>query len=280
MIKKISILFILIFLLGCSSSDPKKNEREEYFLIRGLNYSKENNLIGALGEYEKALDENSKNIITLKEIAKVYARLEEYDLSIKYYKKALDIDKKDIDSLKGISVVNYLSGETGKALSYIKDIPTNALEPEIKKYRAYLLYEKKDYKKSIKEFEEIFENSKEFDKVYSRIYLELLSKNKKNENLRIFLEENKEKFKDNREYLLFYFDSIGEYFGEYEKIEKEIKREIAEKGGDDELYLALTKVIYSQHEYAKAKYSFKLISDKERYKKNYLELKVILKGEL
>ena len=93
--KKNSIIFLIIILIlaGCSSSQVKKSEevetKEEYYILKGINYVREGNYTKGLKEYEKAYQKNENNIITLKEIARTYIKLGDYESGIYYYSRAL-----------------------------------------------------------------------------------------------------------------------------------------------------------------------------------------------
>ena len=64
---------------------------------------------------------------------------------------------------------------------------------------------------------------KEMDLIYYKIFAELLNDMGKKEELRIFLEKGKEKYDSQRDFIIFYSYAAGEYFGEYDLGEKEIK---------------------------------------------------------
>ena len=286
MVKKNSIIFLIIILIlaGCSSSQVKKSEevetKEEYYILKGINYVREGNYTKGLKEYEKAYQKNENNIITLKEIARTYIKLGDYESGIYYYSRALKIDEKDQESLRNIGYAYFLKGDNKKALSYLSRLSLDGTNFETLKLKSYLLYEEKNFKMAYKNFKYVLNQEKEMDLIYYKIFAELLNDMGKKEELRIFLEKGKEKYGSQRDFIIFYSYAAGEYFGEYDLGEKEIKRYIVAYGGNDSLYMTLAYMIYNQKEYAQAESALKLVSYRERYNKEYMELKERLKEKI
>lgn len=258
----------------------EKNSREEYYILRGINYVREENYTKALKEYEKAYEKNENNIITLKEIARTYVKLKDYDKGIYYYTRALKIDNKDQECIRNIGYTYYLKNDNKKSLEYLNKLSADGAGAETLKLKAYLLYESKDFKNSYKTFREVFEKEGQMDLFYCKIYANLLSNMGRKEELRIFLEKGMEKYSSDREYVIFYAYAVGEYFGEYSQGEREIKRYIVSYGGNDSLYIALAYMIYNQKEYSQAESALKLVSYRERYSKDYLDLEERLREKI
>ncbi len=283
---KNSIIFLLIILIltGCSSAETKNTKtaetKEEYYILKGINYVREGNYTKGLKEYEKAYQKNENNIITLKEIARTYVKLQDYDKGIYYYSRALKIDSKDQESLRNMGYIYYLKNEPKKSLMYLDKLSVNGITPETAKLKSYLLYEDKNYKKAYKEFKNVFAQEKTLDLVYYKIFVKLLNDMGKKEELRIFLEKGMEKYNSDRDFVIFYSYALGEYFGEYDLGEKEIKRYIVSYGGNDSLYIALAYMIYNQKEYSQTESALKLVSYREKYNKDYLELEERLRGKI
>lgn len=283
--KKSSIIFLLILIFtACSSSNLKdentRESKEEYYILRGINYVREENYTRALKEYEKAYQKNENNIITLKEIARTYVKLGDYDKGIYYYNRALKIDSKDQESIRNIAYTYYLKNDNKKSLEYLNKLSSDGANAETIKLKAYLLYENKDYKTAYRNFKEVFSRENNLDLFYYKIYAQLLNDIGKKEELRIFLEKELEKNNSNREYVIFYSYALGEYFNEYAQGEREVKRYIVSYGGNDSLYIALAYMIYNQKEYSQAESALKLVSYKERYNKDYLELEERLRKRI
>lgn len=286
-VKKNSIiLFIMILVFtACTSGDVKNSQnnedtKEEYYILRGINYTREGNYTKALREYEKAYQKNENNIITLKEIARTYAKLEDYDKGVYYYTRALKIDSKDKESLRNLGYIYFLQGDLKKSLEYINKIPAEELNSETAKLKASLLYKRKDYKTAYKTFKQVFAKENKLDLISYKIYVELLNDMGRKEELRVFLEKGMEKYNSDRDFVIFYSYAVGEYFGEYELGEREIKKYIVSYGGNDSLYMTLAYMIYNQKEYAQTESAMKLVSYRERYSKDYLELEERLKGRI
>lgn len=284
--RKNSIIFLAVVLIftACSSSNVKTSlqddTKEEYYILKGINYAREENYIRALKEYEKAYQKNENNIITLKETARVYVKLQEYDKGIYYYSRALKIDDKDYESLRNTGYIYFLKKEPKRALKYLDALPSDKTNSETLKLKAYLLYDEKDYKAAYQNFKKAFAEEGKLDLIYFKIFAELLKDMGKKEELRIFLEKQLEKYSSNKDFIIFYSYALGEYFGEYDLGEREIKRYIVSYGGSDALYTTLAYMIYNQQEYADAESTLKLISYRERYNKDYLELEERLREKI
>lgn len=285
-VKKNRIIFLIIVLIfvGCTSNEVKNTKanetKEEYYILKGINHVREGNYNKALKEYEKAYQKNENNIITLKEIARTYVKVGEYDRGIYYYSRALKVDSKDQESLRNMGYIYFLKDDLKKSLSYLNKLTSEGVSFETMKLKAYLLYKEKNYKGAYKTFKQVFEKEKQLDLIYYKIYAELLNDMGKKEELRIFLEKGIEKYGTEKDFIVFYSYAIGEYFGEYALGEREIKRYIVSHGGSDSLYMTLAYMIYNQKEYAQAESALKLVSYRERYNKDYLELEERLRERI
>ncbi|MGB0405349.1 MAG: tetratricopeptide repeat protein [Fusobacterium sp.] len=245
---KITLLIVSTLIIGCSSVDSKELRQAEHSLLKGMNYSREQKYTQALKEYDKVLDIESDNIYALKETARTYTILENYKEALSFYKKALKVDNKDTQSLKGISFIYYFNDNPSKALKYINKLPLNKLDTDSKFFKGFLLFQDGDEQEGIFEIEEAFDKMNSFNKEYAEIYMTLLNKEKKIEKMRIFLDENKEKYFDNENFIIFYTESIEEYFYEFDLAEEILKRYIATHNGSNELFIKLAKTIYNGQE--------------------------------
>lgn len=276
--KKNRILFIIIilFFMSCTSVDRKihkNSKKEEYYLLRGINYTRQGDYIKGLKEYEKAYNLNQNNILVLKELGKTYVKLEEYDRGIFYYSRALKLNGNDQECIKNLGYIYFLKNELKESLEYINRLSARNLDFQTLKLKSYLLHKNKEYKKAYDIFNNILSQNSEFDLEYFKIFIETLKKLNKNDELRLFLESNRELYEGNKDYIIFYSYSLSDYLKEYDLAEKEIKRHIVSYGGDNKLYTALAYIKYKQKDYDKANLILKLVSSKEKYDKYYLKLK-------
>lgn len=269
---KITLLLVSTLVIGCSSVDSKKLKKAEYSLLRGMNYAREKQYTEALNEYDKVLEIDSNNFYALKETARAYAILKNYKKSISFYKQALKINDVDTNSLMGISYVYYLTEDFSKALKYIKKISTDKLNTEAQFFKGFLLFQDGDEQEGIFEFEEAFNKINHFDKEYAEIYMTLLNEEKQIEKMRIFLNENKEKYSDSEDFTIFFTESIENYFYEFDVAEDILKRYIATYGGSDNLYVTLAKTIYNGQERKNLKY-VKRQKFKDIKKQNNIKIK-------
>ncbi|MFK4784885.1 tetratricopeptide repeat protein [Fusobacterium sp. MFO224] len=273
---KIIFLLISTLIIGCSSVDSNELRKAEHSLLKGMNYARENKYTEALKEYSKVLKIESDNIYALKETARAYAILNNYDESLSFYKKALKVNDKDFESLKGISFVYYLTDNDSKALKYINKVPLDQLNIDSQFFKGFLLFQDGDEQEGIFEIEDSFNKAVSFNKEYAEIYMTLLYREKKIEKMRIFLDESKEKYFENENFVIFYAETINNYFYEFDLAEEILKRYIASNDGSNDLYIALAKTIYDGQERKNLSYK-KRKSYKTIKKENNTKIKERLK---
>ena len=86
--KKI-LLLVIIILTFVSCTNSEKEKKKEHYLIRGMNYAREQKYTKAIEEYKAYYEQDKKNPILLREMALAYAYLGDYKTSEKYYLAAI-----------------------------------------------------------------------------------------------------------------------------------------------------------------------------------------------
>lgn len=262
---KNKIFYVLTFILltGCSSVNKisSSKKKEDYKLLKGMNYTREENYNQGLKEYEKIYKTDKNNPIILKELGKTYARLENYDDGIKYYKKALKIDKKDKESMRNLSYLYFLKGDFKTSFEYIERLSQKDRDFETRKFRSYLLYKNKKYKEAYQEFKNIQAEDTNFDLTYSEAYIEILDRLNKKDEIKSFLEKGIKENSANEEFIILYSCKMGEYFDKYNLGEREIKRYISSYGGSRNLYITLAQMAKKQKNDREEKTLLKLIPE-------------------
>lgn len=271
--KKIFFLLGILLLGGCSGADKKEKNliQDDYAFIRGVNFYHKGKKKEALKEYEQIYKNNSKNLMVMKEMAIVNCELGNKETAIYYLEKAYEIAPNDESVIKNLANVYYRDKQFERAEKYLNMFPKNSNDNDILKLRGYIAYEKSDYEKSYNYLKEVQEEKYDM-KLYHTIKNNLIKLNKK-EILYSLLNKKYENYKNERDYVILYCNSLSTVFNEKNLSAKILIRYISEYGGDDELFLILSTLYLENGEEEKAFNSFKLISDNYKYRPEYIKLK-------
>ncbi len=274
--KKLLYIIFLISLIGCTSTPKtvkRTTDREEYNVIRGINYSQDGKYLEALREFEKAYGKNDKNVITLREMGLVYAQLSDYKKSEEFYKKALVIDERDQTSIKNLALLSYIKGDYEKAEEYLEIISKDSVDNMVLKLKGFILFKKGETANAYKILKGAHSLEKDLDMEFYSVYSQVLLEESKFMELYKVLENGYEKYSLDKEYIIFYTRILSNSYSEYDKAEKTLKRYIAKNGVNDELLLQLSKISFANGDIPTAENSIKMISDDYRYDLEYLNLK-------
>lgn len=271
--KKIFFLLGILLLGGCSGADKKEKNliQDDYTFIKGVNLYHKGKKKEALKEYEQIYKNNSKNLMVMKEMAIVNCELGNKETAIYYLEKAYEIAPNDESVIKNLANVYYRDKQFERAEKYLNMFPKNSNDNDILKLRGYIAYEKSDYEKSYNYLKEVQEEKYDM-RLYHTIKNNLIKLNKK-EILYSLFNKKYENYKNERDYVILYCNSLSTVFNEKDSSAKILIRYISEYGGDDELFLILSTLYLENGEEEKAFNSFKLISDSYKYKLEYIELK-------
>lgn len=275
--KKIFFLLGILLLGGCSGADKKEKNliQDDYTFIKGVNLYHKGKKKEALKEYEEIYKNNSKNLTVMKEMAIVNCELGNKEAAIYYLEKAYEIAPNDESVIKNLANVYYRDKQFERAEKYLNMFPKNSNDNDILKLRGYIAYEKSDYEKSYNYLKEVQEEKYDM-RLYHTIKNNLIKLNKK-ETLYSLLNKKYGNYKNERDYVILYCNSLSTVFSEKDSAAKILIRYISEYGGDDELFLILSTLYLENGEKEKALNSFKLISDSYKYEPKYIELREKLK---
>lgn len=275
--KKIFFLLGILLLGGCSGADKKEKNliQDDYTFIKGVNLYHKGKKKEALKEYEQIYKNGSKNLMVMKEMAIVNCELGNKEAAIYYLEKAYEIAPNDESVIKNLANVYYRDKQFERAEKYLNMFPKNSNDNDILKFRGYIAYEKSDYEKSYNYLKEVQEEKYDM-RLYHTIKNNLIKLNKK-EILYSLLNKKYGNYKNERDYVILYCNSLSTVFSEKDSAAKILIRYISEYGGDDELFLILSVLYLENGEKEKAFNSFKLISDSYKYEPKYVELREKLK---
>lgn len=275
--KKIFFLLGILLLGGCSGADKKEKNliQDDYTFIKGVNLYHKGKKKEALKEYEQIYKNDSKNLMVMKEMAIVNCELGNKEAAIYYLEKAYEIAPNDESVIKNLANVYYRDKQFERAEKYLNMFPKNSNDNDILKLRGYIAYEKSDYEKSYNYLKEVQEEKYDM-RLYHTIKNNLIKLNKK-EILYSLLNKKYENYKNKRDYVILYCNSLSTVFNKKDSAAKILIRYISEYGGDDELFLILSTLYLENGDKEKAFNSFKLISDSYKYEPKYIELRKKLK---
>ncbi len=274
--RKISfILLTLIFITACSNSRPatKNLDKEEYYILRGINLSQEGKYLEALQEYEKAYAKNSKNPITLRELGLVYGELGNFKKAEDFYKRAVAEDESDQVSYKNLALINYAKGDYDEAKKYLEMVSKDAIDVLTLKLRGFIAAKEGRREEAYPVLKEALLVDEHLDLELYTVYSQVMIDERKFMELYQTLEDSYKKYGNDRSYILFYSSMLSERFGEDQKAVRVLKKYLAENGGGDLLYMQLAKVALSAGNETTAKNSIGMVSDRYKYDVKYLELK-------
>ncbi|MGL5122572.1 MAG: tetratricopeptide repeat protein [Fusobacteriaceae bacterium] len=267
---------ILILFIGCTNSSKIKNkfiDKEEYYILRGINFSEEKKFILAIEELLKANTKNEKNIITLRELGYCYAEIEELEKAKLFYKKVLIIEPKDEISLKNIAAIYYKEGNLLEAEENINRILLKSEDLFILKLKSNIYYDKKEinnaylYLKKILQLEELFD-----EELYLK-YIDVSKTLDKKYEIYDFLEEKYNIYKNNKTFIILYVNILENLYNDLSKGEKILKKYMAEYGYEDNILMQLSENLIKQKKYKNTYDVLKLIKFKSV---RYSELKKIV----
>lgn len=275
---KILLSFVLLLSVACTNagtSSGKFRDKEEYYILRGMNNSQEGKYLEAIKELQAAYRKNPKNLVTLRELAYCYGELGDLEEAKKLYGEVLKIEPKDLTSLKNLAYINYVQKNISASKQYLTIIPE-----KLKDSYTYMLYgliymEEKNYKGAYENLKMSVKLNQGFNKELIQKYVELLEKQKKNSEMYAFLEQNYKLYGERKDYVILYSEILSENFNELSKAERILKRYLAEHNNDDDIILELAKNQLEQKKYKETLQVLTLVSSKNSYDSRYLEYKYI-----
>lgn len=280
MIKLIFIVSVF-FLMSCSNSTKKENEfsdKNEYYILRGINYSQNKDYKNAIKELEVVYKRDKKNIMAMRELAYCYIEIGEKNKAIEIYEEVLNYDKKDEITLKNLSYLYYEKNNFEASKQYLLLIPNDKNDMFVHKMRGYLYFEEKNYNLSYDELIKVILIDNEYDDVlYKRVIILLKVLNKKDEMYQI-LEKNYRVYNKNRDYIIIYSNTMAQEFKENEKAKISIKRYLIDNCNDTDMLLSLVELEMSSENYEKANELLKFVKEEYKHNEKYLNIVNALKN--
>lgn len=275
----LTIFFILF--IGCSNNEKiaeKLQEKEEYILLRGINYSQNDMFLEAEKEFLKILSKDENNLILLEELAFVKLKLREDDEALKLYKSILKKDSKNINALKNISYIFLKNSDYKRSMEYLKQVPISLEDEETEVLYEEIFYKSKNWEK----IELLLENKAALEKIYSekldKRYAESLLGQNKKDKLYFYLMERYKNNYSNESFLIFKTNILEKEYQEYEKSERIIKRYISQYSYSDEMLFSLGENYLKQKKYDEIEKMLKLVSSASIYNERFLKLKEAVKN--
>lgn len=272
------MLSIFSIFLGCSNTNSTKNAhryngKEEYFLLRGENFSQEKKYVEAIKEFEQAKKMNSKNVITLLEMGYCYGELGDEQTAVEYYKNALLIDPKNKIALKNLAFISYKNKNFDIAEQYLANFPKNFEDSFVLRLKGYIAVEKKQYKNAYQTLAKAHAVIKEYDEELYQKSAEVLRALNEENALYTFLENRYVLHRNNPRFVAFYGSTLDKTENELLSSEKVLKRYMAENPKDDMLLIILAKNNIKQNKLREAGNILTLVSNKSLYTTQYIEVK-------
>lgn len=274
--KWILLLMVIMAFNACSTATKKatnKEKEEKYLIIKGMNKSEAGNYEKALKDFFAALKYNDENILTLKNIALTYSRLGNIEKGKEFFRKTLLIDENDYDSLYNLSVIHYKEKEYEDSLFYLNKIKIEHINNEVIKAKAYNYYKIKDYNKAYVQFGKIVVKNERYDISFYNAYIEVLIKTGRKEDVYPFAYDLYSKNKNDFKFIKLFSNYLKDVKAYKEAIEI-LKQYGLEENFTKDLSIEIAEVYYLMERYKEAERYMNLVSDKEKYSKDVIEMKI------
>lgn len=253
---KITIfLGLSMFLLGCSNTQTN-NKEVEYSILRGVNFSKQQQYEKAMVEYQKAYHLDSNNLILLKELGYCYYQFGDYEKAEEFWRKALELSPKDDSTIKNLATLYYKEQDYDKALDMIKR-SYNPNGDYYLKLKVLISYEKED---KIEAYELLKKMKIEsFDEECSIKKMDILKELNKKTELYSFMQESYPLFFNNKEYILKYTQNLVEVYNMNEDAQEILLEYVIRNGNDENILMKLRDIYLKNGDTQKAESIYKLI---------------------
>jgi Tfp pilus assembly protein PilF len=277
----ISLLVISILISGCTTTQIKKNENnmskeektEVYIIIKGMSLAENGKLEEALKVFKDGYSKNPKNIKIVRYLALAYSKLGDNINGKKYFEEALKIDKFDSESLYNYSILCYSEKEYIKAKELLERVKIESIDKKIVLAKGYVYYQLEEYQKSYNEFSKIIEDGTEYSIDVNNIYVIILKKVNKNDEIYNFLHTTYSKNKANFQNMKLLSDYLIEVKA-YEKSEEFLKNYGRANGYSKELLIALGELMILKNDYNECKSYLNLLEDKYAMDAEVMKFKV------
>lgn len=277
--KKIIFLLVVSFLIGCTNNNKKTNEfsdKNEYYILRGINYLQVKDYVNAIKELETVYKKDNKNIVVMRELAYCYGEIGEREKAVQLYERVLLYEPKDEVALKNLAYIHYLKGDYKSSKSYISRVTGTKNDIYLYKMKGYLSLSDSKYEDSHMWLSKALEIDEVYDGVFYRKYINLLKILSKKDEIYKLIEAKYPKYSKNRDYIIIYSTVMLEEFNESSKSELAIKRYLVDNPKDSEMLLTLIEIKLKSGDYNKSRELLTFVNDEYKYDKRYLNIVDIL----
>lgn len=251
---RLIFLGISLFLVGCSST--KVDKEAEYSLLRGINYSQQQEYSKAMVEYEKSYDINPNNLILLKELGYCYYQFGDYEKAEKFWLKGLELSSKDENLIKNLATLYYEQRELDKSLKIMQKA-YNRNDSYYLRLKALISLES-DKIEAYRIFKEM--DTSDFDLCSSIKYMNVLKELDKKDELYYFLKNSYPLFKENRDYIIEYAQNLADIYSLNREAEIVLLDYLTENGNDENIIFQLSNLYLKNGDRKRAENILKLIS--------------------
>lgn len=235
----------------------QKSKEMEYSLLRGVNYSQQNQYEKAIIEYQKAYAIDSNNVILLKEMGYCYYQFGDYTKAEEFWLKALKQTPNDESLIKNLATLYYETREYSKVNNIIKN-SYNQNDDYYLKLKALMLYSENNKLNSYELLKKI--DTEKFDVDTAIKYMEILKELDKRDELYYFMKNSYYLFKDNKKYIITYAQNLSEIYSMNKEAQNILLDYIVTNGNDNDIYLQLSRIYLKTGEKKKAEDIYKLMS--------------------
>ncbi len=272
--KTLLIIGILLSFVGCTTIKPQN--KIEYHLIRGMNYSKVGDYPSAIKEYNEYYRVDRKNSILLGEMAMAYGQLGDYSMAERYYLENLKVAPNDNITLLNLSTLYYKTKNFEKSKRYLKKIPENTSNYRVFLLKGYLYYEEKDYEKTYFNLNKVFEIGGLGQDIISQElierYVDVLENTSRWYEIYPFIIKAYNLKKYDKNIVLTSSRLLAEKFDDYETSMKFLKEYTANERSD-EIILELAKLNFEIENFTQSKLYLQLLDEGYKYNLEVLSLK-------
>lgn len=272
--KILVLLLFTLLMMGCSNSkkkDDSKFKQKQYNLIKGLNQSQQ-------GKYSKAIEFllisysiDSKDTMVLRELAYNYWQAGDIKNAERFYLEFLKINPNDSLVRFNLGTIYYNNEEYDKSLKLLEATNQEIITNDIIALVGYNYFGLKNYEKSYEILKSI-STKKTGDLYFSKVYGEVLLQTKRLGELHPYITKLYEANTNNPEVVYIYGKHLAFNLGKYTEAVEVYKKYIIDNGANKVINLEAAKMCIELKNYILAKQFLDLISEQEKYKKNYLEV--------
>jgi len=296
--KKLLLMMIILNITGCVklaptngngrkgrrakkvASKPKNyNEKEEYLQIKGINLSRQKKYSEAIPILLKAYQKDKKNALTLKELGFAYSKIGDLKNAEKFFERTLAINPNEQLVKVNLAVIAYKKGKNKRTVQLLNSLTSDKINNRVRLLRGSAYYNIKEYEKAYNDLKRLSSTSavKNFD--YITKYIETMKKTKRVNEIYPFLYGAYRVGKNSEEYILAYSKYLVSEFEDRKEAIKVLEK-YSRSNHSDKVLTELTSRYIEFEDFRNANRVIRRISDRYKYDKEVLELKLIIASEM